>query len=453
MMRTPTAALVIVLVSACPGIDEPDGGPGEGEGEGEGEGAEDMELLGEPVAIAITPELAVGMALALRSDGRAAFVYVQDGTSTTECQLFGGATVIADNVAIVIVDEQLDGTFRTRILAEVPPVKAAGLDIAVDPVSDALVVAHMGGAPAAGVCESSDLVLAVESGDTFTTTTVAQNGSDGSGPCRDGKDPLCAEGDFVGRFPALALADGVLALAYTDNHFGFGETDIFESDLELVRGTGPGAIADILSINTETGAGYNTGTAITSDGRVVIGHQLIGNNIQDEGVYSEVEQEDGTFKERLLLANAEITSRIAVAAAEGQGIFLAFREDGTDQLIVMRSVDDGESFQAEIPERLSVTGASPHIAFLSDGTLVLAYGHCRDVDIGNPLCDTGEDGVRVSWRSPGETVFTKKTFTGDDEDLDGIAVDMAIVDDVITTLSFNASQSQATIHRMHKVAR
>lgn len=261
---------------------------------------------------------------------------------------------------------------------------------------------------------------------------------------------LCAQGDLVGRFPALSILEGALALAYTDNHFGFGETDICKSDLELARGS-LGSVNDITSINTEAGAGYHTSTALTAEGHVVIAHAIIGNSHEDEGVYAATEQSDGTFKERLLFANAEVSSRIAVAAQEGQSIYVVFREDGTDQLIVMRSLDDGESFTPEIPERLSVTGHSPQAGFLADGTLVLAYGHCKDVDDGNPLCDTSADGVRVSWRAPSATQFSKATLLGDDEDLDGLAVDMAIVDDVITTLSFNASQSQATIHRLRSV--
>lgn len=458
--RTRTRSLLVLLALSVVGAGSVacedgagPGGPGEGEGEGEGEdGGEDMALVDDPLTVDITPVLSAGMAMTVRADGRAAFVYVELGAGTIECQLFGGETVTENTVDVKVADEQPDRSFRIRTVASPPPLAGNGVDIAVDPLSDALVVAFQGGEPAAGVCGASDLVIAVETGDTFALTTLAQNAGDAAGDCRDGLDPLCQQGDFVGRFPALTIADGALALAYTDNHFGFGETDIFESDLELVRGTSPTTITGIQSINTETGAGYFTGTAITPDGRTVIGHQLIGNNIQDEGVYANVEQADGTFIETLLFENPEVSGRIAVGAST-QGLFIAMRDDSTDQLVMFESFDDGATWPSFVPvEQLSVTGLNPEIGFLSDETLVLAYGHCRDVDDGTELCSPSEDGVRISWRAPGATQFNKKTFLGDDEDSEGLAVDMAVTsDDVVTTLSFNASQSQAMIHRIQRV--
>jgi len=129
----------------------------------------------------------------------------------------------------------------------------------------------------------------------------------------------------------------------------------------------------------------------------------------------------------------------------------ANRSDGTDQLRRLQSVDEGETFTFEAPERLSITGFSPTLGFLSDGTLVLAYQHCRDVDDGSEICSAREDGVRVTWRGPGATEFQKHTFLGDDEDIEGIAVDMTITpDDVITTLSFHGSPCQAMIHHNRK---
>jgi hypothetical protein len=446
------ALLLFAITTVACADDAGPGGPGEGEGEGEGEpGSDTMELVGPPSIIEITPVLSAGMAMTVRADGRAAFVYVELGTTTVECVLFGGETVEEDTHDIKVADELADGTFRIRTVASPPPLAGDGVDIAVDPVSDALVVAFQGGAPAAGVCGASDLVVAVESGDTFILTTVAESAGDAAGDCRDGLDPLCQQGDFVGRFPALTIADGAMALAYTDNHFGFGETDIFESDLELVRGTSASAITGINSINTETGAGYFTSTAITPDGRTLIAHQLIGNNIQDEGVYANVEQSDGTFLETMVIENPEVSGRVAAGASDS-GLYVVLREDGTDQLFMFHSVDDGATWPFVAVEQLSVTGLNPQLGFLSDGTVVVAYGHCRDVDDGTELCSPSEDGVRVAWRDVGATQFNKATFLGDDEDSEGLNVDMAIsADDIITTLSFNASQSQAMIHRIQRV--
>ena len=80
-----------------------------------------------------------------------------------------------------------------------------------------------------------------------------------------------------------------------------------------------------------------------------------------------------------------------------------------------------------------------------------AYGHCSDAS-SVEICDTAKDGVRLAWRDAGATAFTKKTFTDDDEDTDGLKTDMAVAaDDTIVTLGYNATQSQVTIKRIHKV--
>jgi hypothetical protein len=315
------------------------------------------------------------------------------------------------------------------------------------------------------VCGASDFLLAVENGDTFNITTIAEGSADGSGPCRDIEDPFCASGDFVGRFPALAISPTRFVAAYTDLHFGFGDTDLRGTDLEICNGaTAP--CGTITSASVEAGAGYFTSVALTSDDRIVAAHALIGNAnfppvepggpnvVISAGIFVSAEREDGTFTETQILDDGEVIGRVAVAARDSEGILVAFRAEGTGQLALFRSVDEGESFQIDgLPiEQIQRTGFNPQMGFLSDGTLVLAYGHCRDVDDGSDFCSAAQDGVRVSWRSPGATTFTKRTFAGDSEDNDGLQTDMVITpDDVITTLSLNATQSEVVIHRVRRV--
>jgi hypothetical protein len=454
------AGSIVVVTSAC---DDGAGGDGGGEGEGEGEGepaVETMELLEEPILVDVEPILANGIALAVRADGRFAFVYSRNGTGTVECQLFGGGepqgTATAQIQDIVVVDEQPDGTTRERVIDSAPQLASDSLDIAVDPTSDALVVAYNGGEIAVGSCGASDLKVAVESGDTFTLTTVAQNSSDGGGPCNTLQN-VCAQGDVVGRSPNIAFNDaGQVALSYCDQHFGFGADDLFGADLEIGVGGSPTSV-NILTAAGDAGAGYSSTSAVTSDGRAVVGHAIISaHDFADvsfhEGIYMSVQQTDGTFIHTNVLENGSSEqSRIAVAAKDGVGIMGVVREEGLKQLVFMSSVDDGQSFQASFIERLGLTGFHPRVGVLSDDTIVVAYGHCRD-DQSNPVCNTRQDGVRIAWRDDGETEFKKVTFTGDDEDDDSNAVDMAITpDDVITTLNFNITQSQVVIHRIHKV--
>ena len=464
MMRASLCFFVpLAFVLGCDGAAGVGGNGGEGEGEG-GAGTDDMVLDSSNVVDA-DAVLSAGLAVAVRSDGRVAFIYLKNGDGgTVGCINFGGTgTTTAALFDVVVVDEQADGSFRSRTIDSVPPMFDDSIDLAVDPASDALVAAYMGGAVATGYCGASDLVVNVESGDTFTKSTIAQNSSDGSGPCRTVQQ-VCAKGDVVGRFPGISIGQAAWAIAYGDMHFGFASDDLNRSDVELVMGSGPGNVSRITTVSGDSGAGYNSSSALTADGRAVVGTAIIATNSMEdpndpngsltvqEGIWMYTQQTDGTFAEALIAPEGAVADRISVAATS-TGIYAAFRDVGSKQLAVFRSVDDGVSFTGEFPERLGLTGFYPTIGFLSDGAEVLAYSHCKDIDDNNPTCDNKQDGVRVTWKSKDATAFKKKVFKGDDEDEDGLKTDMAIAaDDTIITLGYNASKSQVVInHITHKV--
>lgn len=457
-------ALASLVLPACP--EQPAEGEGEGEeGEGEGEPSAVMALLethlvDTDVDVAIT----AGFALALRPDGRFAVAYGRNqSANTVECNQFGGGTITVDAWDLVVVDEQADGTFRTRVVDSVPPMPAAVVDVAADPTSGALILAYTGGDPANGACQGSDLRLAVESGDTFTLSTINANAPTGA-PCREVvTQQVCNQGDCVGKNPGVAVgADGNVAITWIDEHFCFGDTDIYKSDLEIA--TGPTGGLALNSVATETGSGWNNTVTIADDGSVLVAYQTLGNTtVYDDpvagtgpahdvpdGIYASVSQADGTFNEVLLFERASTTSRVATAHRGGSGYYVAWQDQGTDQLLLYNSVDNGETWTPGFIEQTGNTGKDPAIAFLSDGTFVAAYGHCKDRDDGTQFCSQAQDGVRIAFREPGGA-FIRTTFTGDDEDTDGTNVDMAVAaDDTVVVLSFNASTSRVVVQRFQK---
>jgi hypothetical protein len=460
MMRLSFSLFVALAAAACP---EPGGGPGgiEGEGEGEGDGKLAVERAGDTVVEAVGVSAPTGIALTLRADGRFAVAFARSPSDAppVTCQLFGGGTVTEDRVSIVVADEELDGNVRIRVVDDVPPLPGApSVAIDVDPASDALLVAYMGGAPAQGACQASDLMLAVESGAGFQIRTVTDQPGTIT-PCRDtaANQPFCDRGDVQGREPSIAVhGDGTIVIGYVDQHFGFADKDIFGADMEIARGTA--ASQQTESIATESGSGYRNTVALTADGRVIAGYATIGTGIFDDGnggtvtispgIYAAIEQEDGTFKEKALLARGATSGRVAAAFHPALGAAVAFRDDNGSQLLLYTSFDDGETWRAAAIEQSQGTGRNPRLGFLSDGTLVAAYSHCKDGAGGGDLCNAEQDGVRISLRPPGETSFSKFTFRGDDEDQDGIGADMRIAaDDTIVVSSFNASTARIVVER------
>lgn len=403
-----------------------------------------------------------GFALAVRPDGRFAVAYGRESSSApqVQCQDSFGSAMLVDAWDVMVVDEQADGTFRTRVVDSAGPFQAPFVDMVADPTSGALIIGYSGGAPAVGACQACDSVIAVESGDTFTISTVATDGGSSPTACRAIFQPVCGEGDCVGRNPGLAInSSGALAMTYIDQHFGFGETDIYKADLEVGLGTSAGLA--LQSIATDSGSGYYNTVTIAEDGKVMSAYATIGNArvidpatggdyIVNEGIYASTQQDDGTWSEVLILEEGETTGRISTAYREGSGYALAWRDDGLRQLFLYTSVDGGASWTPVAIEQTGNTGKDPAIGFLSDGTLVAAYSHCKDRDDGSAFCSQAEDGVRLTFREPGGP-FVRKTFTFDDEDNDGTNTDMVIAqDDTVVVMSFNTSTARIVVQRFQK---
>lgn len=451
-----SVALVSAMLCACPpenptppdgdgGVVGDDGGPGPDEG---------LFTVETRVLNDVAPLTGRGLAVAVRSDATWAVAYVAPGVGQFMCDLFGGGqTEGGDNVEIRVTEPDGDGV-RTRTVEMVPGAAAQALDLAVAP-DDTLVLAYGGGDTANGYCGSSDLVVARESGAGFTTQVVATDSATAS-TCRldaAGEDPYCQIGDTVGLYPGVAVDDdGTVAVSYQDFHNGFADKDIFGTDLELARGNGTFTLA---SVSTEAGAGYHSAIAFGANGRVIIGHQVIANNVfvdgqgqqysVPKGLYVAVEQADGTFLDQPLVEDTLTDDRVAVGYHPSFGWGAAYHDADQDDLHFWWSDDDGATWTFEAVDQLGLVGSSPALGFLSDGTPVIAYGYCgRPTD---DACNRTVDGVRVALRK--DSGWVHEQLPGNDEQLEGAEIDMAVAaDDTLVVVSHNTSRNRAVIHTL-----
>ncbi|MDP2342393.1 MAG: sialidase family protein [Deltaproteobacteria bacterium] len=447
--------LPLAFALAC---DAPGPGPAEGEGEGEGEGeVGDAFTLVSSQEIEGTDLLVVpGFAITARPDGRFAVAWFEEVTNTVECDLFAGGVVQGVVYALKIADEQVDGAVRIRTVdGNVPNTKEDSIDLAVDS-SGAILLAYMGGTVTRTFCGASDLMLAVETGDTFSVTTVAAT-ADTATTCRGeaGGDPYCGQGEVVGLYPGISVNGDDVAISYLDTHFGFADTDINASDLELAIGDAGSGLA-LSSINMESGGGYFSSATLTEDGTVVIGHAVVANNtfsdgaggtfIVEDGIYVEVVDSAGVIKSTNLLPGVTTESRVATGSFPGKGLFVAVHKRGDEQLLIFNSVDDGDTWIPAPVENLGKTGRDPGIVFLDDGRLVLAYGHCRD-DTNQNNCDSRKDGARLALQDG--TRFIKQTLAGDSEDNEGVGVDVAKSGPAeVVVVHLNSSQNRLIVQRV-----
>jgi hypothetical protein len=454
--------LVSAFVAGCPPpADEGGGGEGEGEGEGEGDAAPFTVLATTTLDDAV-PLGVSGVAITARPDGRFAVAWFEDGDQTVLCDLASGP-VDGPTYVLKLADERPDGTVRVRVVDDaVPTNREDSVDLAVA-TDGAILIAYNGGEPTRTFCGASDLILAVEDdedGTTFTRRTVAADAGTSS-TCRGaaGGDPYCAQGSVVGLFPGLSVdASGALALTYMDTHFGFGDTDVFSSDAELATGTA--TTTTTRSVNMESGAGQYGSCALAPDGRVLVGHMVVGGNVfgdgagdtyvVEDGIYAEVVGADGVVAGGIdpppLLDGARTASRVATAFAPARGFLLAVHLAVDEDLRLFETADDGATWTSRFVEQLGRSGRDPGIVVLDDGRLVLAYGHCRD-DTDRDTCDARRDGVRLAVEAGDR--FVKQTLPGDAEDLEGIGVDVAPSGPAeVVVVDLNTSQNRLTVRRV-----
>lgn len=458
-MLSPARAFALALLSssslACsPGgenVPSPDGGSATDAG---GEVSDDALFTVETRFLEeVQPLGNRGLAVALRDDGRWAVAYVTSGTGSFECQLFGGGEVEAGEFVDVTVAEPAGDAVTTRVVESVRGAATQAVDMAVTPAGE-LVLAYGGGEDANGYCGASDLAFARESGAGFQTQIVATDSATGT-PCRldaGGEDPYCQIGDTVGLYPGIAVSDeGEIAISYQDFHNGFADKDIYGADLEIARGDGSFALA---SISTEAGAGYHSNVAFGEGGRVITSHEILGSNVFPDGeggsytvgagLYVAVEQTDGSYLEVQLVDRKETDYRVAVGWHASLGWVAAYHDKDADDLVFWVSSDDGATWTAEPVDQIGLTGRSPQLGFLGDGTPVLAYRYCGGPTDGT--CNPAVDGVRVAVRQ-GSSVWKKQDLGGDDEELEGLEIDMAVgADDNIAIVSRNAARERAVLH-------
>jgi hypothetical protein len=240
-----------------------------------------------------------------------------------------------------------------------------------------------------------------------------------------------------------------------DTHLGFADTDIFSTDFELAFGTVDAP--QLTSINVETGAGYFGHAAIAGDGTIVMGHAIIANNqfvdennqpfVIEDGIYAEVRLPDGTLRSSQLMRRTATASRVAAGTFAGRGHFVAVHQRGDEQLLLFSSTDEGQTWTPSPVEQLGRSGRDPGLVFLDDGTLVIAYGHCRD-DTNQETCTARSDGVRLA-KQESSGRFTRFTIPGDAEDLEGIGTDAARSGArELVVAHLNSSQNTIIVHRV-----
>lgn len=448
-------SLLSLPLSCAPGDDTPPGDDGGVRTDG-GDGGGDEVLFDAQMRLLedVQPVGNRGLAIAMRSDGRWAVAYVKAGTGAFQCQLFGGGEVEGGDFVDVTVAEPDGEGVTTRVVESVRGAGPQSLDMAVTP-GDELVLVYGGGDDANGYCGASDLAFARESGAGFATQLVATDSATSS-PCRldaGGEDAYCQIGDTVGLYPSVAVSDdGEVAITYQDLHNGFADKDIYGADLEIARGTGSFTLE---SISTEAGGGYHSNVAFGEGGRVITSHEILGSNTFPDGeggsytlssgLYVAVEQTDGSYLEKPLIDRKETDHRIAVGWHASVGWVAAYHDTDADDLVFWVSDDDGATWEAEPVDQVGFTGRSPQLGFFADGTVVIAYRYCGGPSDGS-ACNPSVDGVRVAVREA-RSSWKKQTFLGDDEEMEGLELDMAVgADDTLAIVSRNAARDRAVLH-------
>ena len=349
--------------------------------------------------------------LAVAADGTMYYAYMRKEPSTSsDCVNLG---VFSDTDAVPGVRYQIHvavrpagGTFGSTI--ERIPVENVGggapnfiggrygLDAAVNPANNQLLIATPGGGNGTFTCASSDLVIARRTGaNAYTLSTPVTDSSSCCAPCpmdQVGQD-ACLRGSDAGYYPTIGIRNsGGIAVAYQDMHFVTDNDGKSHSDFELVDING-GATAftpiDIWSGNGYWGTlrfkgndGYASGSNVSSG--VPQLYQSIG-----DAVWEPVP--NLTFDDK---AQGRVQLEIAPDGTIGLAYYQVNDSFGatTNDLRYCELFDGEENWTCDEPESaVLVAGASPSLTYNADSQPVLSYHYC-----GSGSCV--HDGLRMAWR-------------------------------------------------------
>lgn len=399
-MRTRDGILLALMLAA--GCDQ--GGPGPGPGNGNDGGGDGPSSNGGLTLVADTLDGAAtgdGTALVVDAKGAAHVLYFTLGPEMT-CTT-GGTSIKYRAARLLHRSVAADGTVSAATeVSEGLGAVAAGVSAALDPKTDAPVVAYQGGARGVRHCAGSDLILARLSGGAFMRSTVASSST-------AGVEPVETSGDVVGAWSALAIGKGgAHYLGWQDNHFAFANNDFAKADLEFASST------DGRSFRTGAyvaagGAGRGTTLGLRTQGQsaeqpvlsYTFNEQGVGGGGGAGGVRVAVATvaQDGkaTFAISSPVSGLGGVVPAALAVAPGSGRIGLLYLDPALRLYRFIESDDGMTWSApQTVDREGVAGAYVGLRYDGLDRPVAAYYACGE-DPGKG-CDPATDSVRVARR-------------------------------------------------------
>jgi hypothetical protein len=400
-MRIRDGILLTLMLAA--GCDQGGPGPGpgnhpDGGGDGSSPGPSGLTLIADTLDGAATGD---GTALVVDTKGAAHVLYFTLGPEMT-CTTNG--TSIKYRAARLLHRSVAAGAVSAPTeVSEGMGAVATGVSAALDPKTDAPVVAYQGGARGIRYCAGSDLILARLAGGAVSRSTIAASST-------AGVEPVETSGDVVGAWSALAIGKGgAHYLGWQDNHFAFANNDFAKADLEFASST-DGRSFRLGAYVAAGGAGRLTTMGLRTQGgveRPVLGftfnEQGVGGGGGAGGVRVAVATVAQDGKATFAVGNpvpglgGVVPSALAVAPGSGR-IGLLYLDPALRLYRFIES-DDGMTWSApQTVDREGVAGAYVGLRYDGLDRPVAAYYACGE-DPGRG-CDPATDSVRVARRGP-----------------------------------------------------
>jgi hypothetical protein len=295
----------------------------------------------------------------------------------------------------------------------------------------------------------TDLMLNVKMNGTWNESTLVELSNEANCMCDPGLMGYCTFGVDVGLYASIAAkpGGGGYAVVYRNQHNSNSQDDYARANAEAYVSGGPGPMKEC--VDSARSGGKWGDITYSKAKNPVMAYDL---DIIDQagpmatGIWTAAGDGSGINWKLTHVLKSQTDQKMAMATAQDGTIYLALFESDDNQLFVMTSTTDGNTWKPTIADQHGKTGLHPSIAIDKQNRPVVAYTYCDAASVLEcPGSLTSSSKVRIA-RLEGSTWHLCDVDNGQGEGFVGAFTSIVVTPDGKLGVAFVDDQNHELLY-------